>query len=276
MNDYNVYGTDDVKLVLVHGGPGARGSLKDLAVMLSKDVGILEIHQTKCSIEELIEDMNTYMTKVCKNSVVLLGHSWGAWLVCLYASIHPAEVEKLILVGSGSFHEKYVKEFHDRRLSRLRHDEKTEYDRLMNAFLSTETSHKDDVMAEFGSLMAQLDTFEFEGHEDSTIGETSFHMFQSIWNEAANLRKTGELLETMKDIAVPIHVIQGDYDSHEIKGILEPFHERGIQYTYHVIKKCGHYPWREKYGKKEFFDIILQEVNSCRGHSVMGRETLYR
>ncbi len=260
MNEYNVYGRKEVNLVLVHGGPGARGSLKDLAVMMSGDLGILEINQTKLSIKELIEDMNKYITKICKSKVVLLGHSWGAWLVCLYAYRHPDKVKKLILVGSGSFDIKYVKEFNDRRLSRLSKDEKNEYDILMKNFMSNNFSNKDEVMTEFGKLMAKLDTYEFQDNEYSTIGEASFQMFNSIWNEASNLRKTGELINMMKEVDVPIHVIHGDYDSHEIKGILEPFEEYGIHCTYDVIKKCGHYPWREKYGKNEFIDIIFREV----------------
>ncbi|WP_199619527.1 alpha/beta fold hydrolase [Paenibacillus alkalitolerans] len=261
MNEYNVYGRKEVSLVLVHGGPGARGSLKDLAVMLSKDLGILEINQSKLSIKELIEDMNKYITKTCKNKVALLGHSWGAWLVCLYAHNYPDKVEKIILVGSGSFDTRYVKEFSDRRLSRLSKDEKSEYDLLMKDFISNDLSNKDEVMFKFGKLMAKIDTYEFVGNEYSTIGEASFQMFNSIWNEASNLRKTGELMNIMKEIDVPIHVIHGDYDSHEIKGVLEPFEEYGIQCTYDVIKRCGHYPWREKYGKNEFLDIIIKEVN---------------
>lgn len=261
MNEYNVYGRKEIDLVLVHGGPGARGSLKDLAVMMSNDLGILEINQSKLSIRELIEDMNNYITKTCKNKVALLGHSWGAWLVCLYAHRYHDKVEKLILVGSGSFDTKYVNEFSDRRLSRLSKDEKIKYDILMKDFRSNDLSNKDEVMTEFGKLMARLDTYEFEGNEYAIIGEASFQMFNSIWNEALNLRKTGELIDIVKEIDVPIHVVHGDYDSHEIKGVLEPFEKYGIQCTHDVIKKCGHYPWREKYGKNEFLNIIFKKVN---------------
>lgn len=257
MNNNNIYGKD-IKIVLVHGGPGARGSMSDLAEALSEYVGVLEINQSKYTIDELIEEMKGYIEECCNHKVALLGHSWGAWLVCLFAYKYPEYINKIIMVGSGSFDQKYVQTFHKRRLSRLSNEERVYYDELMKDFTSDDMSIKDEVMSKFGELMGKLDTYESLGATNN--GEGNFKMFNAIWSEAASLRKTGELLEMTKEVNVPIHVIQGDYDSHHIDGIIEPFDKVNIKYTYDIIEKCGHYPWREKFGKDTFIRLVLKHL----------------
>lgn len=260
MDKFITYGTKTINLVLVHGGPGARGSLKDLATMISSQIGVLEINQSKLTIDELIEEMKDCIEKNCDNKVVLLGHSWGAWLVCLFAHKYPEYVRKILLVSSGCFEEKYVEKFNKRRMSRLNIDEKQLFDVLMKDFTSDDLSIKDEVMGKFGELMGKLDTYDYEENEYFENGKPSFEMYNSIWSEASNLRRTGELLNITKKITVPIHIIQGEYDSHSLDGIIEPFDINAIDYTFDLLEKCGHYPWREKRAKMEFIDIIKKEL----------------
>ena len=54
-----LYGGKPYKVVLVHGGPGAIGSLKGFAEELSElsKVGVVEAIQSKYSIDELIEEL---------------------------------------------------------------------------------------------------------------------------------------------------------------------------------------------------------------------------
>ncbi|MBI9012447.1 MAG: alpha/beta hydrolase [Clostridiales bacterium] len=256
MNDYNIYGEEDIKLVLVHGGPGARGSMKDLALMLSDELGVLEINQTKCSIDELIEDMKVCIDNHCKEQFVLLGHSWGAWLICLYAARYPENINKLVLVGSGCFNEDYVREFNNTRMSRLSPKERVYFDSLVKELNSGDMSVKNDVMKKFGALMGKLDTYAYIENEQASVGQGDFKMYDSIWSEASSLRRNGQLLDIVKCLSVPLHVVQGDYDSHNIKGIIEPFDQLDIDYDFNLLTKCGHYPWREKYAKDTFIEII--------------------
>lgn len=54
-----LYGKSPYKSVLVHGGPGAAGSLRGFAGELSKlsEAGVVEAIQSKYSIDELIEEL---------------------------------------------------------------------------------------------------------------------------------------------------------------------------------------------------------------------------
>lgn len=261
MNEYNIYGEKDIKLVLVHGGPGARGSMKDLALMLSDEFGVLELNQTKYSIDELIEDMKHHIDNHCKQEIVLLGHSWGAWLVCLYTAKYPENIKKLVFVGSGCFNEDYVREFNATRMSRLSPEEKSYFDTLMKELNSDDLSTKNAIMKKFGALMGKLDTYEYIENENASVGQGDFMIYNSIWPEASSLRRTGQLLDITKHLSVPLHVIQGEYDSHNIKGILEPFNQMDIDYDYNLLTKCGHYPWREKHAKDAFIEIIKSITN---------------
>lgn len=256
MNDYNTYGKQDIQLVLVHGGPGARGSMKDLALMLADDIGVLEVNQTKYTIDALIEDMKDYIDTLCNQPVVLLGHSWGAWLICLYAAKYPENIKQLVLVGSGSFTSDYVRAFNNTRMSRLSPKDKKRFDSLMEAFHSEDLSTKNDVMKEFGELMGKLDTYAYLDNVHASVGQSDFEMFHAIWGEASALRNSNQLLQTAKTLSVPMHIIQGDYDSHDIRGILEPFHKANIECAHSLLEKCGHYPWREKHARDAFLDII--------------------
>ena len=74
-----LYGNAPYKIVLVHGGPGAIGSLKGFAQELNElsQIGVMEAIQSKYSIDELIEELYNQIKDNCSDKVSLAGHSWG-------------------------------------------------------------------------------------------------------------------------------------------------------------------------------------------------------
>ena len=75
-----LYGNAPYKIVLVHGGPGAIGSLKGFARELNElsQMSVIEALQSKYSIDELLEELYNQIKDNCKEKVSLIGHSWGA------------------------------------------------------------------------------------------------------------------------------------------------------------------------------------------------------
>lgn len=262
MENCRFYGKKDIDLVLVHGGPGARGELKDLALLLSEDFGIMEVNQSQVTIGALVDELHYYIKRHCKKKIVLLGHSWGAWLIVCYAVKYPKSVKKLILVSSGSFQEQYVKEFNERRMGRLQVADESYFNELMEKFTSDELQNKDGVMKEFGLFMAKLDTYAYidDIKDQLEYVAPNYLMFNAIWKEADALRRSGKLMELVTLLNHPIHIIQGDYDSHQLNGIVEPFDNENICYSYDLLKKCGHYPWREKYAISSFVECIKRQL----------------
>ena len=86
MEMVRLYGKAPYKIVLVHGAPGAIGSLKGFAQELAElsQIGVVETLQSKYSIAELIEELYIQIKDNCSNKVTLIGHSWGAWLVAFW------------------------------------------------------------------------------------------------------------------------------------------------------------------------------------------------
>lgn len=77
MNITRRYGSAPYSVVLVHGGPGAKGSLKLMAEELSLQNGVLEPFQTRYSIEELIQELHEQVCRETDGAVTFVGHSWG-------------------------------------------------------------------------------------------------------------------------------------------------------------------------------------------------------
>ena len=95
-----LYGRAPYKVILVHGGPGAIGSLKGFAKELSEIsiTGIVEAIQSKYSIADLIEELYCQIKENCSEKVTIIGHSWGAWLVAFFAEKHPELVKRKCII----------------------------------------------------------------------------------------------------------------------------------------------------------------------------------
>lgn len=167
-------------------------------------------------------------------------------------------------MGSGPFEEKYVKSLGENRFSRLSTEEKNEFKFLIDELSSPNTEGKDKKLARLGELVSKTDNFEpiiIETEEQDRIsveGDT----FQLVWNEASKLRKTGLLLDFGRKIKCPVVAIHGDYDPHPAEGVKIPLSNVIEDFQFYLLKKCGHSPWKERYAKNRFYEIISEEINS--------------
>lgn len=116
------YGNEPFNVAVIHGGPGAPGGMAPVARELSQICGVLEPLQTANAIEGQILELKDILENNADSPVILIGHSWGAWLSYIFAAQYPQLVKKLILVGSGSFEEKYLSTMKTNRTSRLIED----------------------------------------------------------------------------------------------------------------------------------------------------------
>src|SRR5438128_8850899 len=124
------HGQPPYRVVVVHGGPGAAGDLFAVARHLATGRSVLEPMQTAASVAGQVSELTTHIEWQTDPPVILIGHSWGAWLTALVAAEHPDLVRKLILVGSGAFEEKYVPMLRARRMERLTNAERMEFESL--------------------------------------------------------------------------------------------------------------------------------------------------
>ncbi|MBA7580138.1 hypothetical protein ES708_22029 [subsurface metagenome] len=260
MNNPRKYGSKPYNIAIIHGGPGAPGEMAPLAQELSGDFGIIEPLQTSNTIEGQLQELHNILENHGNPPFHLIGHSWGAWLVYIYAALYPAMVKQIILIASGPFKEKYSQNIIQTRLSRLTNKEKSELSVIQKELSKPFAGNKNKLFKQLGELMSKADTFDPLTNE-SRIIEYQPDIYQSIWNEASKLRKSGKLLGFGKRIKCPVVAIHGDYDPHPAEGVKIPLSETLDKFKFILLKKCGHYPWNEKNAFNEFHKILRKEIS---------------
>ncbi len=251
----------------VHGGPGAPGGMAYLAKRLSERRGVIEPFQTSRTVRGQIEELHSVINENCKLPVVIIGHSWGAWLAFMTAAEFPEDASKLILIGAGAFGRMTAfgeesTDVTETRLRRLTDREQIEARSLIDLMNNSSQGRVDaQTFRRFGELMSKADLFDPIDlqHEGSDFQP---EIYWSVWPEAERLRNDGTLIGFGKEIRCPVTAIHGDYDPHPAEGIREPLQRTLKDFKFILLKNCGHYPWREKKASGKFFEILKRELEA--------------
>ncbi len=255
------YGRSPFSIAVIHGGPGAPGEMAPVARELSENYGVLEPLQTYTSLEGQVQELKEILEKYAQFPLVLIGHSWGAFLSFIFTAHYPAFVKKLILVGSGPFEAKYAKGIMGTRLSRLSEKERTEVQSIFINLKDPSVKNKNILFARFGILLAKADQYDAIVCKNEVL-ECDNEIFQRVWTEAEKLRSEGKLLELCRDIKCPVIAVHGDYDPHPAEGVRKPLSSTLPYFKFILLKNCGHDPWIERKAKDRFYTILRKEINS--------------
>jgi pimeloyl-ACP methyl ester carboxylesterase len=271
-NNIRFHGPEPYAIVAIHGGPGAPGSAASLArgVAAACGVGVLEPWQTAASIAGETQELCDALERHGAPPVTLIGHSWGAWLSLITAARRPGLVRKLILIGSAPFEERDAAGIMKTRLKRLTEPERREAESLMQILNGTDgsdsatTGEREAGLARFGALMEKTDNFDplpAEPDEPETKQPTiQPEVYAAVWAEAAALRRSGKLLKLVERIQCPVVAIHGDYDPHPAEGVARPLALALPEFRFHLLKNCGHEPWRERHARNRFFESLAEEL----------------
>lgn len=261
MQTHRMYGVSPFKLAVLHGGPGAPGSAAPLARELAATgLSVLEPLQSAMSVDGQIEELRVVLEINAELPVVLIGHSWGAMLGLLFAARYPAMTRKLILVGCGPLEAHYAEGIMVARLNRLSTIEQDEIQSLITQLQDMNIVVKNHLLARFGVLLGKADCYDpLPTVDEKPIGVQN-DVHQRVWSEATALRASGYFLEQAGLIHCPVVAIHGDYDPHPSQGVYEPLSRILSDFRYIEIKKCGHYPWKERQAREEFLRILLEEI----------------
>jgi pimeloyl-ACP methyl ester carboxylesterase len=254
-HNLRIYGNAPYCVAVIHGGPGAAGYMAPVARELSSALGVLEPLQTAPSIEGQVQELRAILEKNGEPPHILIGSSWGAMLSYLLAARYPRLVKKLILVGSAPYEESYAEDIERTRLSRLEEKERREARILTDALDDPAGREKDALLERLARLYAKSDAFDPETL-DLEFLSVRHDLFQSVWAEAARMRRDGALLEIGRKIRCPVVAIHGDYDPHPAKGVEEPLTAVLENFRFILLRNCGHYPWIERQAKESFYKIL--------------------
>jgi pimeloyl-ACP methyl ester carboxylesterase len=228
---------------------------------LARTIGVLEPLQTKATLEGQVQELREVLEKNAGLPVTLVGFSWGAFLSFILTARYPALVSRLILVSSGPFEQQYAEGIFGERLKRLGEAERIEIFHLIDVIGGSVSGDKDKSLARFGELCAKADTFApLPAEKEPEPLAVSEESNRRVWAEAEKLRISGELLSMGRQIDCPLVAIHGDYDPHPAEGVREPLSRVLRDFKFVRLEKCGHEPWREKFARERFFQILRNEL----------------
>jgi pimeloyl-ACP methyl ester carboxylesterase len=254
------YGKAPFDAAVVHGGPGAPGEMAPVALELASGRGILEPLQTASSLDGQVEELRAILEENGHPPLTLIGFSWGAWLSFILAARYPATARKLIMVGSGAFEEQYATGIMETRLSHLSEEDRAEVKALVRILEGDAAGDRNAAFARFGTLLSGADAYDPIAHESTPI-EYQVDIFQSVWSEAAELRRSGQLLELGKRIECPVVAVQGEHDPHQAEGVRTPLSAILKSFRFILLEDCGHRPWIERRARDRFYEILRAELS---------------
>ncbi|MBN1581332.1 MAG: alpha/beta hydrolase [Anaerolineae bacterium] len=271
------YGQAPFDVALIHGGPGAGGEMAPVARELAREItpglvpahGILEPIQTATTLEGQVEELRSTLETHGDPPVRLIGYSWGAWLSFIVTARYPALVSKLVLVSSGPFEARYAAQLHETRMRRLDERERAEFELTVQTLGDPKTQvDKDALLARLGALASKTDTYDpipADPAAPDGVGGGG-DVFQGVWNDAAEMRRSGALLALAQHIACPVVAIHGDYDPHPAQGVKAPLEAIVPQFRFVLLEHCGHTPWIERQARATFYRVVRQELELGQSH----------
>ncbi len=261
MRNLRKYGKAPFTMAVIHGGPGAPGEMAPVARELSSLGGVLEPLQTKTTVGGQVRELKEVLQRSGNLPFLLIGWSWGAWLSFIFSAQYPALVNKLILIGSGPFEEKYSQGIMEIRLSRLSQEEKKELLSVTETLNDPASGEKDTAMVRFGELISKADSYDPLPHKNEIL-ECRDDLFHRVWDQASKFRSSGQLLESGRTIQCPVVAVHGEYDPHPAAGVKIPLSRVLKDFRFTLLERCGHQPWIERYAKDRFYDILKSEARS--------------
>lgn len=228
MINFRKWGDGGPSVVLLHGGPGARGDVAPLALQLKDSFQVLEPLQRRASntlltVAKHIQDLHELLnSESYSKPPALVGFSWGAMLALAYATEYSESISQVILISCGTFDKTARAVLQQRRRERPSSDE-VEPIQIANAFLEY----------------------------DEAGGQES-------WADMLRLQVNGTYPAKFAQIEVPVTMIHGAQDPHPGKMIRDSLLPFIPALTYIEIPNCGHTPWLERCARTEF----IAQLNS--------------
>jgi pimeloyl-ACP methyl ester carboxylesterase len=259
MENLRTYGKAPFDVALLHGGPGAPGTMAPVARELASGWGVLEPLQTVASLDGQVQELRAVLEARANLPVTLIGSSWGAMLGFIFAARYPAFVKKLILVGSGVYEERYAAHIRETRLGRLGEEERREAFSLVKTLDDPIGGEMNTALARLGELFTKADAYDPLTLDTEGL-EAQYHVFRGVWRDAAELRSSGGLVALGGRIQCPVVAIHGDYDPHPPEGVREPLSAVLKDFRFILLERCGHLPWIERQARDEFYGIVREQL----------------
>jgi pimeloyl-ACP methyl ester carboxylesterase len=262
-NSLRKYGEPPFISAVLHGGPGACGQMAPVARELASQGGVLEPLGRASSIEGQIQELRLVLEENGNLPVTLIGFSWGAWLGLVFCARYPELIRKLIIVGCGGLEDQDGEQTRETRIKRLGREEAVQLISLIEVLDDPEAEVDNAAYAILERLLLKTDAYNPIASKPNDEEPIDFcvNVFRSVWEQAAQLRRSGRLLEFARSIRCPVVAVHGDYDPHPARGVQRPLSAVIASFRFIPLKYCGHTPWIEEEARETFYKIMKEELS---------------
>ena len=240
--EVRTYGTHGPEVVVIHGGPGARGTMAPVARGLADSFRVFEPIQRGSGERPLtvgrhIEDLRKVIEAMPSGCPALVGHSWGAML---------ALAGPIALIGCGTF------DTASRGVFRATCEARMDDDlRKQMQHVEMDVSDPAERVEQMGSLYARLYAYDpLDAEERQGTFDARAH--DETWSDMIRLQVEGVYPAAFSAILSPVVMLHCDYDPHPGRMIYANLRDYVPQMEYRELLKCGHEPWRETTVREEF------------------------
>ena len=243
---------------MLHGGPGAPGSVASLARELAADFRVREPLQrrggeVRLTVAQHVADLR----QVCEQPAVLVGWSWGAMLGLSFAAAHPERVRALVLVGCGTYDEASRASYRatmDQRLAEPR------FARVRELRARRQAATDPVVQAELLRAMAAC-SGQVQAHDrlpDDGEGELPVDAVghAETWADVLERQRAGVEPAAFAAITAPVLMLHGVDDPHPGAATRDTLRRFVPQLEYRAFDRCGHEPWLERHAREPFLAAL--------------------
>lgn len=251
------HGESGPKIVLLHGGPGAPGSVTSLATTLASDFKVLEPFQRRSENETLtVERHCSDLAVVGPEKMLLVGWSWGAMLALSFASRYPERAAAVVLIGCGTY-DNESREIYQQRLHRRLGSEGLSRLNAIQRRIALEADRKtrDGLFGELARVVSQAQSF-----ATYPIDEGNFQVdsrgHEETWQDVLRLQDEGVEPASFCAITAPVLMLHGDVDPHPGEATRDVLRRYIAHLEYVGFARAGHAPWLEPHVRTPFLQTL--------------------
>jgi len=246
-------------VALLHGGPGAPGSMAGLARDLADAFTVLEPLQRRSggpplTVARHVEDL----AAVLPEGAAVVGWSWGAMLALSFAAAHPGRARSLALVGCGTY-DAATRDAYEKALAARLGPEGGRQASELRRRMETASS-----VVEGDRLLGALGRLLEEAQSSAPLPSTGDPVrvdrrgHQETWADVLRLQAEGVEPAAFAALTCPVLMLHGDDDPHPGPATFELLRRHIPQLRYRSFPRCGHKPWAERHAREPFLAALRE------------------